>query len=382
MTSAAATTPAVDPFNHTAIDAVIFQAHNAQWDSVVGALAAGFQVNSVCSVTARGLGATLLHFGDFAACQWHGHLPMVRELLGAGADPNARSKTGATSVWRAARYGTAAALRELVEAGGDVNAADENGSTPLVTLVRNNVGDAAERLLVLLAAPSLDLHATSSGKSAVQWAREAGHHHLAELVQAEVRGDYLAGLDWFGVFGLVCWQFGNVGVEKSADGRFVCSWWCRPPVGGDAAPIPTYLPLCSVPIYLCRSSMIIALCLDAGWREGRAWAGVLVCWVGATSTPIPFELPHRDHTPHCTFLDQTNRPLFLSSNLLPLIRMTDYRSTVVGGRPCGLGDSRGSKEFGRGKCSPNTALGGSTPRVLDGSLDPSALARVLPHSPA
>lgn len=181
-------TPAVDPFHHTAIDAVIFQAHNAQWDSVVGALAAGFQVNSVCSVT----GATLLHFAA-----WHGHLPMVRELLGAGADPNARSKTGATPVWRAARYGTAAALRELVEAGGDVNAADENGSTPLVTLVRNNVGDAAERLLVLLAAPTLDLHATSSGKSAVQWAREAGHHHLADLVQAEVRGDYLAGLDWF-----------------------------------------------------------------------------------------------------------------------------------------------------------------------------------------
>jgi ankyrin repeat protein len=56
---------------------------------------------------------------------------LVRMLLEAGADPNARSATEGTPVHTAAFTGNVPVLEMLLAAGGDANAADRKGFTPL-----------------------------------------------------------------------------------------------------------------------------------------------------------------------------------------------------------------------------------------------------------
>lgn len=131
-------------------DAVIDAAWMQRWDVVAAALGDGFPPNAA-------LGAqrlTVLH----AACQF-GHLPTVLLALSMGADPNARSEDGTTPMRCAAGYATAEVLRALVRAGGDVNVVDRGGWTPLRMVALLNVGDAGERLSVLLDHPGLDLFA-------------------------------------------------------------------------------------------------------------------------------------------------------------------------------------------------------------------------------
>jgi len=56
---------------------------------------------------------------------------LVRMLLDAGADPNARSATDGTPVHTAAITGNIAVLQMLLAAGGDPHAPDNKGQTPL-----------------------------------------------------------------------------------------------------------------------------------------------------------------------------------------------------------------------------------------------------------
>uniref|UniRef100_A0A3B5Q256 Cyclin-dependent kinase inhibitor 2C (p18, inhibits CDK4) n=1 Tax=Xiphophorus maculatus TaxID=8083 RepID=A0A3B5Q256_XIPMA len=69
-----------------------------------------------------------------------GNTELVRALLAAGADPNARDHIlNLTVTHDAAREGFAETVRELVNHGADVNLADEIGNLPLHLAAREGV---------------------------------------------------------------------------------------------------------------------------------------------------------------------------------------------------------------------------------------------------
>jgi ankyrin repeat protein len=70
----------------------------------------------------------------------------VKKLLEAGADPNARSESGATALMWA--VGDEAKARLLVEHGADVNAASDDGRTPLLVAVGRQGAAPVVRLLL------------------------------------------------------------------------------------------------------------------------------------------------------------------------------------------------------------------------------------------
>ena len=86
---------------------------------------------------------------------------------------------------RAASGGTAAVLRTLMDAGGDVNARTGAGWTALTAVTRTCSGDADDRLAVLFSLPEgeLDLQgADVAADSAV----ECGRADLAALIHFQV----------------------------------------------------------------------------------------------------------------------------------------------------------------------------------------------------
>jgi hypothetical protein len=110
------------------------------------------------------------------------HRQLVVTLLETGADANVKNGFGETSVWWAAQDSTADILQLLLDGGGSVNEPKNDGETPLIALVRDNEGDAPDRLGVLLARPELDLDVTYKGKTAEQWAEEEDHFELAAAI--------------------------------------------------------------------------------------------------------------------------------------------------------------------------------------------------------
>ena len=108
---------------------------------------------------------------------------VVNELLAAGADPRAASR----NPMRVAPLHSAVAdgcdfaiVRALVEAGGDVNAKQRHGWTPLHGAAFE--GD-AETVRFLLAHGADPKATNDPGKTAADVARERGHEEVARLLE-------------------------------------------------------------------------------------------------------------------------------------------------------------------------------------------------------
>ncbi|KAJ3707271.1 hypothetical protein LUZ61_010976 [Rhynchospora tenuis] len=95
----------------------------SEFDSALAALKKG-GVN----IDARnGFGLAPLHIAT-----WRNHLPIVRRLLAAGADPDARDgESGWSSLHRALHFGHLAVAGALMEAGASLNLEDAKGRTPV-----------------------------------------------------------------------------------------------------------------------------------------------------------------------------------------------------------------------------------------------------------
>lgn len=109
------------------------------------------------------------------ALHWAVHrddLAQVRQLLAAGADPNAVNDYGATPLAEAAITGNVALLQALLKAGARVNDANPSGQTALMVVARTaNV--AAARVLL---AAGADVNAAEQvrGQTALMWAAAQG----------------------------------------------------------------------------------------------------------------------------------------------------------------------------------------------------------------
>jgi ankyrin repeat protein len=76
-----------------------------------------------------------------------GHLELVKALLNAGASPFAKSRSGKTPFWRAARSGSVEVMELLKPAGSDINHYTWNAWRPLHEALRCGRTDAVSKLL-------------------------------------------------------------------------------------------------------------------------------------------------------------------------------------------------------------------------------------------
>ncbi|WP_221089447.1 ankyrin repeat domain-containing protein [Deinococcus aquaedulcis] len=120
-------------------------------------------------------------FSPLGLAAFFGRAEVAEDLLSRGADVNAPSQNAMrVHPLHSAVAGRHAALaRALVMAGADVNAAQQDDFTPLMAAAQN--GDA--ELVAFLRGCGADAGATTSaGQRAADFAREEGHHELAEAL--------------------------------------------------------------------------------------------------------------------------------------------------------------------------------------------------------
>ena len=75
-----------------------------------------------------------------------GHIEAVKQHLAAGADVNAKTKSGLTPLHHAAFYGHMEIAELLIEKGADVKAKDMNGKTPLDEAIKRKHTETADLL--------------------------------------------------------------------------------------------------------------------------------------------------------------------------------------------------------------------------------------------
>lgn len=111
-------------------------------------------------------------------------LPVIQALISAGADVNAMTRAGDSSVLMlAVQAGSDLLVRVLVERGADVDrAADE--VTPLMVAARSGDAQIVRTLLELGADPT----SRAGIYTAVDYASHGGHDQVAELLKSCVGG--------------------------------------------------------------------------------------------------------------------------------------------------------------------------------------------------
>lgn len=123
-------------------------------------------------------GMTPLHF----ACERDDDemLLVIRSLLQAGADVNARARDGTSPLHCAAECGASGALRILTEAGATVDALDATGKSPLMMAVLRGHKDAADLLRPLASTILRDSH----GRDVLHMAALSGDVSLVSAIHA------------------------------------------------------------------------------------------------------------------------------------------------------------------------------------------------------
>jgi ankyrin repeat protein len=107
-------------------------------------------------------------------------VPVIRELAGSGADPNAITAAGDSScLMLAAQSGNGPAVAALVLAGARLDA-EADGVTALMVAARAGETGIATLLLELGADPAI----RCGSFAAVDYARHGGHDELAGLLQS------------------------------------------------------------------------------------------------------------------------------------------------------------------------------------------------------
>lgn len=122
-------------------------------------------------------GMTPLHF----ACERDDAdmLPIIRSLLIAGADVNAKARDGTSPLHCAAEYGATEVLRILTEAGATVDALDASGKSPLMLAVLRGHKDAAAFLQPLANKILRDAH----GRDVLHMAAILGDLGMVSLIE-------------------------------------------------------------------------------------------------------------------------------------------------------------------------------------------------------
>ncbi len=108
-------------------------------------------------------GTTALHWAAY-----HDDLPLMRQLLKAGAKANVANDYGSTPLAEAAERADPEALRMLLEAGADVESPNADGQTALMTVARTDIVEAAKVLVAHGA--NVNASETWRGQTALMWA--------------------------------------------------------------------------------------------------------------------------------------------------------------------------------------------------------------------
>ena len=108
-------------------------------------------------------GTTALHWAAY-----HDDLPLIRQLLKAGAKVNVANDYASTPLAEAAERADPEALRVLLEAGADVESPNADGQTALMTVARTDIV-AAAKVLVAHGA-NVNASETWRGQTALMWA--------------------------------------------------------------------------------------------------------------------------------------------------------------------------------------------------------------------
>jgi uncharacterized protein len=113
-------------------------------------------------------------------------LPIIRALLKAGAQVNARDALGHTPLLWALKVSTPEAVHSLLDAGADVNRADTEGGTPLMTVLKRRQGDetSSERHAFWFAAKELAAELIARGANVNAQDRQ-GNTALHQVVDLE-----------------------------------------------------------------------------------------------------------------------------------------------------------------------------------------------------
>ena len=106
----------------------------------------------------------------------------VRKLLAAGADPNAKDKSGRTALMEAAFGGYTETLHILLEKGAEVNAQDTVGWSALMRAAFSRRNESIRLLLE----KGADVKAKDKeGRTALFWAATSGHTDTVRLLNAK-----------------------------------------------------------------------------------------------------------------------------------------------------------------------------------------------------